>query len=245
MGANFSSAYDDKWLPTHTNEPAPVKKIDEQLGAGLASTFSLQSMSLLEKYTDVEFIKLDVDELHDIAEEFGVQAMPTFILIKKGKEVDKVVGAKKDDLQKKIEKHSASDEHVSGTNDSSLYSFVFQFSSLSSLIDKFWPKDHRQRWCPRVKGESQRNQHYSIFLPKTLLKSDFWSAVRLEGNLISNLILKFPFLPGSFDIGIPSFSITISLPGLMMSDIVRGISLPSKVVMLRVLPVRASSREIF
>lgn len=41
----------------------------------------------------------------DVAEEFGVQAMPTFILIKKGKEVDKVVGAKKDDLQKKIEKH--------------------------------------------------------------------------------------------------------------------------------------------
>lgn len=31
--------------------------------------------------------------------------MPTFILIKRGKEVDKVVGAKKEDLQKKIEKH--------------------------------------------------------------------------------------------------------------------------------------------
>lgn len=31
--------------------------------------------------------------------------MPTFILIKRGKEVDKVVGAKKEDLQKKIDKH--------------------------------------------------------------------------------------------------------------------------------------------
>lgn len=56
-------------------------------------------------YTDVEFIKIDVDELHDVAEEFGVEAMPTFKLIKKGKEVDKVVGAKKEDLRKKIEKH--------------------------------------------------------------------------------------------------------------------------------------------
>ncbi|KAL8518825.1 hypothetical protein ACS0TY_009974 [Phlomoides rotata] len=58
-----------------------------------------------EKYGDVEFIKIDVDELDDVAQEFGVQAMPTFILMKRGKEVDKVVGAKKEDLQKKIEKH--------------------------------------------------------------------------------------------------------------------------------------------
>lgn len=41
----------------------------------------------------------------DVAEEFGVEAMPTFILIKKGKEVDKIVGARKEELQKKIEKH--------------------------------------------------------------------------------------------------------------------------------------------
>ncbi|KAL0358018.1 UNVERIFIED_CONTAM: Thioredoxin H2 [Sesamum calycinum] len=169
MGANFSSAYDDKWLPTHTNEPAPVKKVEARgfttntnesapikkveargfptitnetapVKKGQVITFrssskwkihfeaSKQTPKLIvidftaswcgpcqyiqpaindfaEKYTDVEFIKLDVDELHDVAEEFGVQAMPTFILIKKGKEVDKVVGAKKDDLQKKIEKH--------------------------------------------------------------------------------------------------------------------------------------------
>lgn len=90
-----------------------------------------------EKYTDVDFIKIDVDELdvssffpieitltinvtspltdidligdelckQDVAQEFGVQAMPTFILMKKGKEIDKVVGAKKEDLQTKIEKH--------------------------------------------------------------------------------------------------------------------------------------------
>lgn len=44
-------------------------------------------------------------EKQGVAQEYGVQAMPTFILIKKGKVVDKVVGAKKDELQKKIEKY--------------------------------------------------------------------------------------------------------------------------------------------
>ncbi|GAB4839922.1 hypothetical protein Ancab_020632 [Ancistrocladus abbreviatus] len=56
-------------------------------------------------YTDVEFIKIDVDELEGVSTEFGVEAMPTFVFVKKGKEVDRIVGANKDELQQKIEKH--------------------------------------------------------------------------------------------------------------------------------------------
>ncbi|KAF8408042.1 hypothetical protein HHK36_007182 [Tetracentron sinense] len=62
---------------------------------------------LAAKFTDVEFAKIDVDELVEVAQEYAVQAMPTFILIKQGKEVDKVVGAKKDELHNKIQKHRA------------------------------------------------------------------------------------------------------------------------------------------
>ncbi|KAL3636299.1 hypothetical protein CASFOL_020846 [Castilleja foliolosa] len=58
-----------------------------------------------EIYTDVDFVKIDVDELESVAKEFGVQTMPTFILIKKGKQVDKIVGAKKEELKMKIEQH--------------------------------------------------------------------------------------------------------------------------------------------
>ncbi|KAA8533028.1 hypothetical protein F0562_032855 [Nyssa sinensis] len=57
------------------------------------------------RYTNVEFIKIDVDELMDVAQQFGVLTMPTFTLIKAGKEVDRVVGVKKEELQKKIEKY--------------------------------------------------------------------------------------------------------------------------------------------
>ena len=40
-----------------------------------------------------------------MAQEFGVQAMPTFVLLKKGKEVDRVVGAQKNELEKMVDKH--------------------------------------------------------------------------------------------------------------------------------------------
>ncbi|KAL5722535.1 hypothetical protein ACHQM5_006047 [Ranunculus cassubicifolius] len=60
---------------------------------------------LAAKFADVIFVKIDVDELMSVAREFGVEAMPTFVLVKHGKEVDKVVGAMKAELEKKIEKH--------------------------------------------------------------------------------------------------------------------------------------------
>lgn len=59
------------------------------------------------KYTDVEFVKIDVDELFNVSCEYGIQVMPTFMFIKRGTEVDKVVGVKIEELQNKIEKHRA------------------------------------------------------------------------------------------------------------------------------------------
>ncbi|CAK9148227.1 unnamed protein product [Ilex paraguariensis] len=57
---------------------------------------------------NVIFLKVDVDELPTVSEEWEVQAMPTFIFLKEGKMVDKVVGAKKEELQGTIEKHLTS-----------------------------------------------------------------------------------------------------------------------------------------
>ncbi|TKY58787.1 Thioredoxin H2 [Spatholobus suberectus] len=57
------------------------------------------------KYRDVEFVKIDVDELMEVSQHFQVQAMPTFMLIKKGKVADRVAGVKKEELQRLIEQH--------------------------------------------------------------------------------------------------------------------------------------------
>ncbi|KAL9246429.1 hypothetical protein vseg_019964 [Gypsophila vaccaria] len=56
-------------------------------------------------YANVAFNKIDVDELFNVSHDFGVQTMPTFLFIKRGTEIDRVTGARRDELQRKIEKH--------------------------------------------------------------------------------------------------------------------------------------------
>ncbi|KIV87553.1 thioredoxin [Exophiala sideris] len=50
----------------------------------------------------VDFYKIDVDEVPDVAQELGVRAMPTFMLFKGGEKVGEVVGANKHALEKAI-----------------------------------------------------------------------------------------------------------------------------------------------
>ncbi|KAG8098589.1 hypothetical protein GUJ93_ZPchr0013g37680 [Zizania palustris] len=57
---------------------------------------------MASRFTDAVFLKIDVDELSEVARQWKVEAMPTFVLIKSGREVSRVVGAKKDELERKI-----------------------------------------------------------------------------------------------------------------------------------------------
>ncbi|XP_047324166.1 thioredoxin H-type 1-like [Impatiens glandulifera] len=64
---------------------------------------------LAKEIPHVIFLKVDVDELRSVSEDFAVEAMPTFVFIKDGNTIDRVVGApKKDALEKKIIFHSTS-----------------------------------------------------------------------------------------------------------------------------------------
>ncbi|KAI4388459.1 hypothetical protein MLD38_000781 [Melastoma candidum] len=62
---------------------------------------------IAKKMPHVMFLKVDADELSTVAEEWEVEAMPTFIFLKEGKLVDKIVGARKEGLHAKVVEHAA------------------------------------------------------------------------------------------------------------------------------------------
>ena len=53
---------------------------------------------LAAKYPDVVFVKIDVDDLDDVAAECGISAMPTFQLYSNGVKVQEMTGADNDKL---------------------------------------------------------------------------------------------------------------------------------------------------
>ncbi|XP_062181438.1 thioredoxin H-type-like [Phragmites australis] len=58
---------------------------------------------MAKKYPNVVFLKVDVDEIKTIAEQFSVEAMPTFLFMKEGDVKDRVVGAMKEELPKRLQ----------------------------------------------------------------------------------------------------------------------------------------------
>jgi len=61
---------------------------------------------LSKKYTNLTFIKVDVDELEEISAEAGVSAMPSFYIYKNGQVADQLVGASKEKLEELVKKYA-------------------------------------------------------------------------------------------------------------------------------------------
>lgn len=61
---------------------------------------------LSTKFESVVFLKVDVDEVDQVAAACGISAMPTFQVFKDGKKVDELVGAAKAQLEALIQKHA-------------------------------------------------------------------------------------------------------------------------------------------
>uniref|UniRef100_A0A0D3H6N1 TPR repeat-containing thioredoxin TDX n=2 Tax=Oryza barthii TaxID=65489 RepID=A0A0D3H6N1_9ORYZ len=57
--------------------------------------------SLAEKHRNVVFLKVDIDELNSVAYRWNVSSVPSFFFVRNGKEIDKVVGADKNGLERK------------------------------------------------------------------------------------------------------------------------------------------------
>ena len=48
---------------------------------------------LSKKYTNIKFARVNVDQCQSIAQKFGIQAIPTFLMFKNGQVVEKMMGA--------------------------------------------------------------------------------------------------------------------------------------------------------
>ncbi|VDM53298.1 unnamed protein product [Angiostrongylus costaricensis] len=60
------------------------------------------------RFTNATFLKVNVDYSPDISRHYGVRAMPTFVLIKKGKEMERIQGANPQALEQAINRHYSS-----------------------------------------------------------------------------------------------------------------------------------------
>ncbi|KAL8192540.1 hypothetical protein R6Q57_027725 [Mikania cordata] len=58
---------------------------------------------LASVFHDIIFLTVDVDDFKEIANKYKVKAMPTFLLMKEGIVVEKIVGANPEELKKRIE----------------------------------------------------------------------------------------------------------------------------------------------
>ncbi|KAJ7968381.1 Thioredoxin [Quillaja saponaria] len=58
---------------------------------------------LAASYPDALFLTVDVDEVKEVAAKLEVKAMPTFLLMRDGAPVDKLVGANPEEIRKRID----------------------------------------------------------------------------------------------------------------------------------------------
>ncbi|ODV79584.1 thioredoxin [Suhomyces tanzawaensis NRRL Y-17324] len=58
------------------------------------------------QFTQAKFIKVDVDEVSEVAAEYEISSMPTVLFIKEGKIVQKVIGANPSALKQAVETHA-------------------------------------------------------------------------------------------------------------------------------------------
>ncbi|CAL5409677.1 unnamed protein product [Camellia sinensis] len=93
----------ESYLSQSTNQGTPIV-------AHFTASWCMPSVAmnpfmeeLASTYQDILFLTVDVDDVKEVATKYEVKAMPTFLLMKDGAQVDKIVGANPDEIKRRIE----------------------------------------------------------------------------------------------------------------------------------------------
>ena len=70
---------------------------------------------LSSTYPNVIFIRVDSDQNRQLAAEYAVSSLPTFVFVIRGNEVDRMMGADPSTLERKIQEYSSSTSSFQGT----------------------------------------------------------------------------------------------------------------------------------
>ncbi|KAH8835546.1 thioredoxin-domain-containing protein [Flagelloscypha sp. PMI_526] len=70
--------------------------------------------ALAEKYKGVNFFKVDVEKARDVAQQYRVSAMPTFIFLRGDTKVDQVRGPNRPALEEAVRKHASGSSSSTG-----------------------------------------------------------------------------------------------------------------------------------
>ncbi|SBS98087.1 thioredoxin-like protein 2 (TLP2) [Plasmodium malariae] len=60
-----------------------------------------------ENNENIESLYIDIDELPELGENEDINELPTFLLRKNGKYLDKIIGMNEEELTKSVEKHQS------------------------------------------------------------------------------------------------------------------------------------------
>lgn len=82
-----------------------MKLIDNPRRPGPCRAIAPKINAFSEDFPDVDFVKLNVDTVSDVAAELGIRAMPTFLFFKDGEKVGEVVGANPSAVLAAIQKY--------------------------------------------------------------------------------------------------------------------------------------------
>ncbi|KAG8772526.1 hypothetical protein FRC12_003033 [Ceratobasidium sp. 428] len=125
--------------------------------------------SLATSNPQVQFLKCDVDAAQDVARKYSVSAMPTFIFLKNGKQVDLVRGANARALEASIKKHA------SFTTDDSAY-LAQQTKQVQGLAASL-PAESESEATERARAQKDATHHARGVEGVVKAMADGWKAM--------------------------------------------------------------------